>query len=74
MAGAKLGKDTEEFKMFQEYWRIVQQYWIVEADKPYWEALIEDIGKFTEKYNNELALGIAYAFYTAQEKKLGVIG
>ena len=74
MAWAKLGKDTEEFKMFQEYWRIVQQYWVVEADKPYWEALDEDIGKFTEKYNNELALGIACAFYTAQEKKLGVRG
>lgn len=69
MSSVKLGRDTEEFKMFHEYWRIVQQYWTVEADKPYWEALIEDIGRFTERFNNEFALGLAYAFYEAQEIK-----
>lgn len=69
MANVKLGRDTEEFKMFQEYWRIVQEYWKVENDGAYWEALDEAIGRFTEKFNNELALGLAQAFFEAQEKK-----
>ena len=69
MSSVKLGRDTEEFKMFHEYWRIVQEYWSVEENKPYWEALIEAIGRFTERFNNELALGLAQAFFEAQEKK-----
>ena len=72
MAGMKLTKYTEEHAMFREYWLIVQKYWIVEYKKSYWESLIDEIGKFTDKFKNKFALELAAAFYETQEYKYKV--
>lgn len=69
MGSARLGRGTEENKMFQDYWHLLQKYWIPEPGNEYWEGLLEDAAVFTEKYKSEYVLDLAYIFFKEQERK-----
>lgn len=64
----KLGKGTEEFEMFQEYWAIVQNYYIVEDTENYWEMLIKTLDIFINKYG-KFGYSLAMAFFNEQDRK-----
>lgn len=64
----KLGKGTEEFEMFQEYWTIIQNYYIVEDTEKYWEMLIESLNVFIKKYG-KFGYSLAMAFFNEQDRK-----
>ena len=41
MGSVKLLKGSEEFEMFQDYWKMMQSVWSVENTKEYWEKVVE---------------------------------
>ena len=76
MASVKFQKDSEEWLMFQDFYRLCQKYWIPEdakVNKKYWEELMIEAGLFAEKYNqNEFAKKLALAFLGFQGgRKIG---
>ena len=79
MASVKFQKGSEEWMMFQDYFKLVQDYYIPEDTDEYWEEVIREVDIFAKKYqgNVPLARGIALAFVTTLEeelkKKKGVI-
>jgi hypothetical protein len=66
MASVKFQKDSEEWLMFQDFYRLCQKYWIPEdanKNKTYWELLMAETGEFAEKYGqNDFAKRLALAF------------
>ena len=56
MGSVKLLKGSEEFEMFQAYWKMMQSVWSVENTKEYWEKVVEDTDRFYRKY--QMSTGI----------------
>lgn len=55
MAQVKFQKDSEEWLLFQDYYKLCQKYWQPEnakINKGYWEQLVIEAGDFAEKYSN----------------------
>lgn len=45
-------KNSMERKMFADFYKICEQYWIPEESPEYWKALTKDVDKFYEKYKD----------------------
>ena len=79
MASVKFQKGSEEWMMFQDYYKLVQKYYIPEDTDEYWEEVVKEVDIFVKKYqaNVPLARNIALAFANTLEeelkKKKGVI-
>lgn len=59
MASKKFQKGSEEFMMFQEYYGLVQKYYVVEKDNfDYWKNAREEAVAFAEKYK-EIPLAVS---------------
>lgn len=70
MASARFEKGSEEWLMFQDYWKLCQKYWGVENSDEYWGELIKETDVFLKKYETiPLARKIAMAFLDTQEEK-----
>lgn len=70
MASEKLGKDSAEWAMFKDYWRIVQKYYVPEEKgSGYWEDLINEIGEFTQKHKSKFAEGLIFEYVCMLERK-----
>ena len=50
MAYKRFDKDSLEFKMFNEFWQVFQQFGEVEQTEIYWESLTNRCREFTKKY------------------------
>ena len=50
MAYKKFGKETPEFQMFQEFWKIFQDFGEVENTEKYWKELNIIASQFSKKY------------------------
>lgn len=50
MAYKRFDKDSMEFKMFNEFWQVFQQFGEVEQTEIYWESLTNRCRDFSEKY------------------------
>lgn len=69
MSGVRLSKDSEEFQMFQDFWKILQENWITEHKKEYWQRVIEETSLFYEKYGTEFSKELAVALLNELERK-----
>lgn len=69
MGSVKLLKGSEEFEMFQDYWKMMQSVWSVENTKEYWEKAVEDIDRFYRKYQTEFSKELALALANELERK-----
>ena len=70
MASKKFQKGTEVWMMFMDFWKICQDFWEPEKDDSYWNALIDSVEFFVEKYKTvHLAKELAIAFVKTQDKK-----
>ena len=66
----KFEKNSFEWYMFQDFWRITQEFWIVEDNEKYWEQLIKNLTVFGDKYNHDkFALSLAYALIDELNRK-----
>lgn len=70
MGAKKFDKNAKEFAMFQDYWKIVQAYWIVEStdEEKYWDSLMNDINRFLERYPTDFAKRLAIDAFLAQKE------
>ena len=72
MAEIKFQKGSEEWLMFQEYYKIIQKYYIPESNDSYWDSVVEEIDGFCKKYQQvPLSRKIAMAFLKTMEEELG---
>lgn len=70
MASTKFQKGSEEFMLFQDFWKLCQKYWIVENTDNYWNDLVKESNEFVEKYKcMALSKCLALAFMDAKEKE-----
>lgn len=72
MASKRFEKDSEEWKLFREYWSICQRFWEPEDNDKYWEQVVDITDDFYEKYkaNNEIFVKkIILAFVDTLEEK-----
>lgn len=69
MAGTKFSKDSVEFKMFTEFWKILQDYYIPENSDEYWEAFVKAQGEFIQKYDHELCRELSKLLVNYLERK-----
>ena len=63
-----LKKDTKDFQMFQEYWKIYQDFYIVENTDVYWNELITALEEFSKKYG-KFAYGISKEYLNAKSEE-----
>ena len=53
MASRKFEKGSESWKLFQDYWKFVQDYAIPEEKDEFWDELIHAADNLCRKYNNK---------------------
>lgn len=71
MASIKFPKGCSEWLMFQDFWKIVQEHWLIENKQSYWDKLVEDLAEFNTKYTEiPLSKNLMVAFLDTQEEKL----
>lgn len=75
MASVKFDKNSKEFKMFGDFWALVQKYYIPEESSDYWASVIDDTDTFAKQFNEDecydLArdLAVTYAGFLARKHK-----
>lgn len=69
MSAIKLQKGTEEFEMFLDYWKMLEENWGVEDSEAYWNKVIEDTDAFYRKYETEFSKELALALINELERK-----
>lgn len=69
MSAIKLQKGTEEFEMFRDYWKMIEENWGVEDSEAYWNKVIEDTDAFYRKYETEFSKKLALALINELERK-----
>ena len=69
MSAIKLQKGTEEFEMFRDYWKMLEENWGVEDSEAYWNKVIEDTDAFYRKYETEFSKELALALINELERK-----
>ncbi len=74
MASKRFGKDSIEFKMFGDYWKLCQMFWIPEdADNDtYYDQARDAFLQFAEKYKGvegEFSSQLSIAFFNYLEKR-----
>ena len=69
MSAIKLQKGTEEFEMFRDYWKMLEENWGVEDSDAYWDKVIGDTDAFYRKYGTEFSKELALALINELERK-----
>ena len=69
MSAIKLQKGTEEFEMFRDFWKMLEENWGVEDSEAYWNKVIEDTDAFYRKYETEFSNELALALINELERK-----
>lgn len=70
MACVKFEKGSREWLMFQDYWKLCQEFWIPDDNDGYWEDLVQEIDIFYEKYKDViLTEGLALKLLESLKKK-----
>ena len=50
MASTKFSKESREFKLFGDFYTVIQKYYIPEDSAEYWASMIDDADKLSTKY------------------------
>ena len=53
MGRVRLLKGSEEFEMFQDFWKLLQDHWEVEKTDEYWQKVIAESDSFYRNYQKE---------------------
>ena len=69
MSAIKLQKGTEEFEMFRDYWKMLEENWGVEDSEAYWNKVIEDTKAFYGRYKTEFSKELALTLINELERK-----
>lgn len=69
MSSVNLGKESFEFQMFQNYWGMMKEHWMVADHDAYWEKVISDSHLFYQKYHTPYAKDLTCAFMNELDRK-----
>lgn len=69
MSKIELKKGTEEFEMFRDYWKMLEENWGVEDTEIYWNKVIEDTKAFYGRYKTEFSKELALTLINELERK-----
>lgn len=70
MASVKFNKDSPEFTIFNEFWSLLQKYYIPDTSDEYWEAVIKDTDRFVADNPHPLTRMLSRLLITFLEKKM----
>lgn len=71
MGAKNFAKESMEFNMFTDFWRLSQTYYIPEQTEKYWDQLLNEIHVFAERYINiSLATELAIALTNDLNKRM----
>ena len=68
MAEQRFVKGTEEYMLFNDFWKLCQSFWIPEDDDMYWKKLHDAAFEFGQ--HSEFAKMLALAYISEMERKL----
>lgn len=69
MGKTRLLKGSEEFEMFQDYWKLIQENWKTEENDRYWQKVTSDCDSFYQKYQTPFAKELAVAYLNELERR-----
>ena len=46
----KIEKNSKEWNMFSDYWKLLQEVWGIEESEEYWESVKDAVEAFAGKY------------------------
>ena len=69
MAEQRFVKGTEEYVMFNDFWKLCQSFWIPENTDEYWQKL-HDAAKNFGNSHGRFAMKLALAYISEMERKL----
>ena len=64
----KLEKQNTEWQMFNDYYKIYQDFYEPEESDKYWEALMSASCEFANKYKTEFARDIIIAYMESRNR------
>lgn len=69
MAGV-MKKDIPQISEFmQDFWMLIKEYWIPENTDTYWETLINDCQRLSQKHTDSFVEDMLIAFVNNREKE-----
>lgn len=68
MAAVRFQKGSEEWMMFGDLYKLIQDYWKPEDTDEYWVKLAGAVRDFHDKYQTEIAKELALAVMNGLEK------
>lgn len=70
MATVKFEKDSLEWKMLNDFWLLMQNYYLPEDSDDYWESEIHDTDEFMKAYKDHpMARRLAISLHNYLEEK-----
>ena len=64
----QLTKTDVEFKMFSDYYKIYQDFYITESNDEYWQGLVNAIEAFCKEHPTPFAQALAVAYMDSREQ------
>lgn len=64
----QLTKTDAEFKMFTDYYKIYQDFYITESNDEYWQGLVKAIEDFCKEHPTPFAEALAVAYMNSREQ------
>lgn len=53
MASVKFEKGSQEWTLFQDYWKLCQEFWETEGNDEYWQQAVKAADDFIKKYRGK---------------------
>jgi len=71
MASVKFTKDSREFQMMGEIWKILSEFFVPENTSEYWDVVQAVLNKFVKRWDNDpLAKNMAKAVILYLDEKM----
>ena len=69
MAEQRFVKGTEEYELFNDFWKLCKSFWIPEDTDEYWKKL-HDAAKYFGNSHGQFAMKLALVYMSEMERKL----
>lgn len=70
MASQKFEKDSEEWKMFMDFWQLCQRHWIPDSSEKYWQAFTDETNEFYRKHPDTFSRALGNVLHKEMEKRM----
>ena len=64
----KIEKNSKEWNIFSDYWKLMQEVWGIEESEEYWESVKDAVEAFAGKYGR-FGVGLGAALLTELKRR-----